>query len=777
MRSRESTNSIARLCAEGTAAGLHFPEEGRQRIWRCWMGIGLRPGLTHASRDSLSRWWSWVSSADRGWFLQCRDGSGEGTRCLYVVFRRRRRSHPVATVVVAPVVTLSCTPQSTRPEPLTFAIDTHHLFYILIRLGALGYHVGPLDLKAVNPSRPVNYVDVSHSGDSSDSMSKSMSLSSIRTSLSVVSRLSLGYVFSNFTKIPALSLRAPGSTKIMEIAADPPNENALPLDSFRNLQSLECLDIDPRTLLSWERLSESLWSLTIKRSGLDDVSDLFINAVIDDSSRRRAAPPLDPPNHSRQSSFHSTPVVTPTSEDPPRPSPTESSISPRLPPSTWAFLRHLSLADNALTFIPTEILPHLSSLTHLDLSSNLLVSVPPGLSSLYNLVSLNLSDNMIDSVLGIYKKLGQVLALNLSRNRLDSLCGLERLVALERVDVRHNQVEESGEVGRLSLLPNITEVWVEGNAFTEIESDYRVKCFDFFWKEGKSILLDGTPAGFYERRSLTSPPPEQMNSTRPMSKAYSPPVVPVGGAATATTAPAPAPAAAPAPSMTAVAPAPSSGASSSSSPAFSPAPSSHQQSPLLPATSAKPRKRRAKRIVHLDADPANANAAGTWVTVSEEPSEHVGSPTSASRSPLGAPASLPPAPEATAPLARLLPAEEDSTTPKAPDVVPPKHRRSHTEYAPAPALALADSDGPPSPVLVRPPPDRTMSVRVSARRSAARRARVAASVFEAPGKVEDGVGEEIKEADAFRARVEALRSEMGDGWLKVFSQSHAGGSG
>ena len=40
------------------------------------------------------------------------------------------------------------------------------------------------------------------------------------------------------------------------------------------------------------------------------------------------------------------------------------------------------------------------SLTHLDLSSNLLVSVPSGLSSLYNLISLNLSDNMIDSVLG-----------------------------------------------------------------------------------------------------------------------------------------------------------------------------------------------------------------------------------------------------------------------------------------------------------------------------------------------------------------------------------------
>ena len=713
------------------------------------------------------------------------------SRLAEAAFQRRRRRQSIQSAPTGlslnPLQWFSSdsTPQSARPKPLTFTIDTHHLFYILIRLEALGFHVGSLDSKAVNPSRPINYVDVSYNRDSSDSIS----LSSIRSSLSAVSRLSLGvglwsrpeppnvdqelkYIFSSFTKIPALSLQAPGPKKIAELAGDPPNENALPLDSFRNLQSLECIDIDPRTLLGWDRLSESLWSLTVKRSGLDDVSDLFINAVKEDSARRQAFPSMDLPNLSRQSSFHSTrlpdsveehveeAVVTPTSDEPPLlHSPTESPVSPLLPPSKWAFLKHLSLADNALTFLPVEPFPHLTSLTHLDLSSNLLVSVPPALSSLYNLVSLNLTDNMIDSVIGISRILGQVLVLNLSRNRLDSLCGLERLMALERVDVRHNQLEESGEVGRLSLLPNITEVWVEGNAFTEIESDYRVKCFDFFWKEGKSILLDGTAAGFYERRSLTSPPPEQMNSTRPLSKAHSPPVVAVGGAATPTTLP-----------ITAIAPAPSSGASSSSSPVFSPATSTHQPSPLLSTTtsSAKPRKKRAKRIVHLDADPANANAAGTWGSVPSDPSESFdyGSPT---RSPRVLPVSLAPTPDVV-------------ITPH-----PPKHhhRRSQTEYTPAPPpppppqVALAESDGPPSPVLLlRPPADRTMSVRVSSRRSAARRARAAASVFEAPGKAEEGSGEEIKEAsDAFRARVEALRSEMGDGWLKVFSQSHAGGSG
>jgi len=39
--------------------------------------------------------------------------------------------------------------------------------------------------------------------------------------------------------------------------------------------------------------------------------------------------------------------------------------------------------------------------------------------------------------------------------------------------------------------------------------------------------------------------------------------------------------------------------------------------------------------------------------------------------------------------------------------------------------------------------------------------------------VEEGAEREIKEADAFRARIEALKSEMGDGWLKVFTQSNA----
>ena len=722
-------------------------------------------------------------------------------RLAEAAFQRRRRPRqsqpPSSGLTFNPLQWFSSdsTQQSTRPKPLMFVIDTHHLFYILTRLEALRYNVGSLDVKVIAPSRPMNYIDVFHGKDTSDTTS----LSSIRTSLSTVSRLSLGvglwgrpelpsldqelkYIFSSFTKIPALLLQAPGPKQIEELAGDAPNENALPLDIFRNLQSLECIDIDPRTLLGWDRLSESLWSLTVIRSGLDDVSHLFIDAVSGDSSRRQPTPTAPRPRGpSRQSSFHSTPlpetiaesieetVETPISDDLPHPPPvTESPTSSHLPSSKWAFLRFLSLCDNSLTFIPTKSLLHLTSLTQLDLSSNLLVSIPPGLSSLYNLISLNVSDNMIDTVQGIYKKLGQVLTIDISRNRLDSLAGLERLVALERVNVGHNRLEESGEVGRLALLPNIAEVCVEGNPFTDIESDYRVKCFDFFWKEGKTILLDGSQAGFYEKLNLTSQPPEQMNSTRPIGKAHSPSTLPVGVTTTA---------------AIAMPPAASNRASPSSSPAFSPS-SSYHQSPLLTGTSAKTRKKRVKRIVDLDAD-SGGDAARLSATGSEETSKYSGGPAVPARSPRAELTSLPSVTEpeltlATAPLPAM-----DTTTPVRSAIhLPPldvaglasKHRRSQTEYTPASATA---ESGTASSVFSHTPSERTMSVRTSSRRSAARHGRAATSVFDTPTTKPDdvlmgeGMEREIKEADAFRARIEALRSEMGDGWLKVFTQSNA----
>lgn len=736
--------------------------------------------------------------------------------------RRRRPPPPTSSNAFNPLSWFASDPSSTsapRPPPLAYSTDIHRLFYILMRLEALSFDVGSLDVKVDSPSRPLCYINVLSDTDKAETMS----LSSIRSSLSAVSRLSLGvglwgrpeppsadqdlkYILSSFTKIPAVSLHAPGPEKIAELSNDPPSENALPLDVFKNLQSLECLDIDPRALLGWDRLADSLWSLTIKRSGLDDVSDIFIGAVLDDQARRAGdiTSQRRKVGHgpTRQTSFYSSPLPeaitedteegeNPTAENVSQPLPLPSSDSspdgPQLPSGKWGFLRFLSLSDNALTFIPTSPLPYLTSLTHLDLSSNLLVSVPSGLSQLYNLVSLNLSDNMIDSVLGIYKHLGQVLRLDLSHNRLDSLCGLERLMALERVDVRHNLLEDTGEIGRLSTLPNVSEVSVEGNPFIEIEDNYRVKCFDFFWKEGKSILLDGTSPRFYEKSQLSVQPNQQMTTRRPLSKPYSPPIIPVGGVA-------------------ATVPTPrhkGAGASSSSSPILSQSGSTHSGSPYTPPVVAKQKKRKVKRIVDFDGEghtsrarsssPATRNGAATGharVALAADPivKDFVAAPPVRSHSP-------PPVPDS-----EVTP-KPSTVASKTGSVRRPKtrHQRSHTDVIPRPKSPPSISLPPGSSSTTPPPPSalNTMlsrngpghsSLRVKGNKSATRRARAAASVFEPPGSC-DGAGESegeergrsvaegMKEAEAFRARIETLRADMGEGWLKVFSQSGMGQAG
>jgi len=165
------------------------------------------------------------------------------------------------------------------------------------------------------------------------------------------------------------------------------------------------LDVDPRQLLGWDHLSKSLRSLTIKRSGVEDVSEIFVDAVLDDQARREGQPAkmrprriIHRPIPSRQQSWRGTPLPSLVSEQDETSTPETS--GPVLSEMNWAFLKHLCLSDNALTFFPTIPIRYLTSITHLDLSSNLLIAVPAGLNQLYNLVSLNLADNMIESVLG-----------------------------------------------------------------------------------------------------------------------------------------------------------------------------------------------------------------------------------------------------------------------------------------------------------------------------------------------------------------------------------------
>jgi hypothetical protein len=174
--------------------------------------------------------------------------------------------------------------------------------------------------------------------------------------------------------------------------------------------------------------------------------------------------------------------------------------------SRFPNLRYLALPSTSLLNLPALPLAHLA---HLDLSGNLLDSLPASLASLHTLVSLNLSANVITSVRNAPQVLGNITTLNLSKNRIDCLIGLERLLGLERLDVRGNEIRESAEIGRLATLPHIREVWCGTNPFEGYEDReiWRTELGVAFVEEnqgdeGKNVVLDGQPWSWSERRKI-----------------------------------------------------------------------------------------------------------------------------------------------------------------------------------------------------------------------------------------------------------------------------------
>ncbi|KAI4289403.1 MAG: hypothetical protein L6R35_001323 [Caloplaca aegaea] len=186
-----------------------------------------------------------------------------------------------------------------------------------------------------------------------------------------------------------------------------------------------------------------------------------------------------------------------------------------LPSLKWRFLRHLSLADNALTSIPTAgFAPLATSLRSLDLSSNLFTEVPDGLANLIVLRALNLSNCMIGSLQSLIENpLPAITALNLRANRLVSIAGIERLLSLERLDLRENKLGDPTELARVTGLFEFREVWVMQNPFTLMRSytNYRVAIFNLFRNTPgfiSDILIDASGPTYNERKQLVDCVPE-----------------------------------------------------------------------------------------------------------------------------------------------------------------------------------------------------------------------------------------------------------------------------
>ncbi|MCJ1238354.1 hypothetical protein MMC14_006343 [Varicellaria rhodocarpa] len=178
-----------------------------------------------------------------------------------------------------------------------------------------------------------------------------------------------------------------------------------------------------------------------------------------------------------------------------------------LPASKWRFLKHLSLADNGLTSLSASSFTPLANTLHsLDLSSNLFSEVPDCLANLMALRALNLSNCMMESLHSLARSLlPAITALNLRANRLVSIAGVERLLSLERLDLRDNRLNDPTELARLTGIPDMREIWVLSNPFIRTHANYRITIFNLFRATPgytEDIFVDATGPGYHERRQL-----------------------------------------------------------------------------------------------------------------------------------------------------------------------------------------------------------------------------------------------------------------------------------
>lgn len=183
------------------------------------------------------------------------------------------------------------------------------------------------------------------------------------------------------------------------------------------------------------------------------------------------------------------------------------------PSTKWRFLRHLSLADNALTHITaSSIAPLANTLQSLDLSTNLFTEIPDSLATLTSLRALNLSNCMIEGLHSLGRNpLPAITTLNLRSNRLNSLAGVERLLSLERVDFRDNKLTDPTELARLTGVPDLSEIYVYRNPFCKTHPAYRVTIFNLFRKTPgytDDVVIDSTGPTAGEKKQLVDRAPE-----------------------------------------------------------------------------------------------------------------------------------------------------------------------------------------------------------------------------------------------------------------------------
>ncbi|KAG9407775.1 hypothetical protein AC1031_021015 [Aphanomyces cochlioides] len=153
----------------------------------------------------------------------------------------------------------------------------------------------------------------------------------------------------------------------------------------------------------------------------------------------------------------------------------------------WTSLKHLRVVGCGLSKLdPTlALVPHIQTLVvarnHLQTLSHL--------ENCPHLTRVDVSQNKLTAVAGAHRYLANVTHLDVSCNELTSTSGLEKMLGLQSVDLRGNQLVSTTEIASLVSLPLLQTIDLEGNPFVDAPY-YRTRVLEHL---GKDVVVDQTP--------------------------------------------------------------------------------------------------------------------------------------------------------------------------------------------------------------------------------------------------------------------------------------------
>lgn len=455
---------------------------------------------------------------------------------------------------------------NSKSKPSRLSISLHHLYYILEKIdtSSLGVDIGPLNIRLDNPNHEPTFISfmANNARSSRHFDSDTKSISSMSSMKSIVSNASMywrsfngnlpkdpksivkdiKYLYSSFTKLPCLVLTPSTSINAITGYEEYPCDTAVPMRMFKNLQVLELIDYDPNEIYGWHTLSEQLRILIIRGSKISDLTEVLHHLVIEDETGRSSfnsikvarrtntnhdVDELSDHNYTyatnnnnafkypnRQRSYTSnltshTQITLNSSngagtsfKDHENDNNVFNNKENNLGDNKWLLLRQLSVVDTSITAVQALAFKPLSNLVKLNLSNNLLESIPEGLNHLSHIKYINLSDNYITSLEGLPSNLTHLTTLNLNHNKIESLKGLENLYTLEKLDLRRNLLSSIDVLKPILYLfinksEKFNNVYLSDN---KLPKNYRPELFNLIngIKYSNKFMIDDSRPGYFE---------------------------------------------------------------------------------------------------------------------------------------------------------------------------------------------------------------------------------------------------------------------------------------